>query len=499
MAEQEYHIVREGKAEILFAKDNVFYSPVQQFNRDLSIAVLRVFAEQYGPQKTNDTDSKGLSVLEALSASGLRSIRYAKEIPDILDRILANDMSQYAVDCMQRNVEHNKLPQGKMTPHMSDAIDLLYSQKTKREFDVIDIDPFGSAAPFVDGTVQAVKDGGLLCITCTDMAVLAGNNPTSCFAKYGSIPVKTPACHELALRILLNFIKTCAAKYKRHIEPLLSVSVDYYVRVFVRVHDNAAEALKLCASTSTLYQCCGCKSYELAPFGTFADPSSRGGAKFSYGRLPAGMSDKCSQCDAVYHIGGPVYSGPIHNQEFVRALVDHLNQESSSALYGTYERMLGMISVISEELPDVPLFYTVDKLCQAVRVSCPPMVKINSAILNAGYRVSMSHCHQHSLKTDAPIDVLMDILRCLKLECGPIKLDKFPDKSVQQNLLRKEPKLRADFTIHPDANPQSRKFKLNRFEDHKGMNWGPRSKKAVKRKLEIEADSKQSQEQSIDH
>lgn len=42
------------------------------------------------------------------------------------------------------------------------------------KYDVIDLDPYGSAAPFLDAAVQSVADGGLLCITCTDMAVLSG-------------------------------------------------------------------------------------------------------------------------------------------------------------------------------------------------------------------------------------------------------------------------------------------------------------------------------------
>jgi tRNA (guanine26-N2/guanine27-N2)-dimethyltransferase len=41
-------------------------------------------------------------------------------------------------------------------------------------FDVVDLDPYGSPAVFLDGAVQSVKDGGLLLVTCTDMAVLCG-------------------------------------------------------------------------------------------------------------------------------------------------------------------------------------------------------------------------------------------------------------------------------------------------------------------------------------
>lgn len=37
---------------------------------------------------------------------------------------------------------------------------------------------------------------GLLCVTCTDMAVFAGNCPDACWSKYHSIPLKTKAVHE---------------------------------------------------------------------------------------------------------------------------------------------------------------------------------------------------------------------------------------------------------------------------------------------------------------
>merc|ERR1719309_1217182 len=40
-SEADYHIVNEGKASVLFpAAQSVFYNPVQEFNRDLTIAVM---------------------------------------------------------------------------------------------------------------------------------------------------------------------------------------------------------------------------------------------------------------------------------------------------------------------------------------------------------------------------------------------------------------------------------------------------------------------------
>jgi tRNA (guanine26-N2/guanine27-N2)-dimethyltransferase len=47
---------------------------------------------------------------------------------------------------------------------------------TPKRFDVVDLDPYGSAAMFLDAAVQSVADGGLLAVTCTDKGVLCGNN-----------------------------------------------------------------------------------------------------------------------------------------------------------------------------------------------------------------------------------------------------------------------------------------------------------------------------------
>lgn len=47
-------------------------------------------------------------ILEALSATGLRSIRYAKEVPGI-KQIIANDLSLPAVESLKANISFNKV------------------------------------------------------------------------------------------------------------------------------------------------------------------------------------------------------------------------------------------------------------------------------------------------------------------------------------------------------------------------------------------------------
>lgn len=51
-----------------------------------------------------------------------------------------------------------------------------------------------------DDVMPGVVSAGLLCITCTDMAVMAGNNGETCYSKYGSVSIKSKYCHEMVRR-----------------------------------------------------------------------------------------------------------------------------------------------------------------------------------------------------------------------------------------------------------------------------------------------------------
>lgn len=278
--------VTEGAARIAFPSANeVFYNPVQEFNRDLTCAVITEFARiQLGAkgiqikvpgekdvqkvvvdlseQEEDKAELKeganvapgdqpqtaavgeicedGLRVLEGLAASGLRSIRFAREVPG-LQSVVANDASARAVDLIRHNVQLNKVAH-LVRPSQADARMLMYQhQRVSERFDVIDLDPYGSPAPFLDAAVQAVSEGGLLCVTCTDMAVLAGNSGETCYSKYGAMALKSRACHEMALRIVLHSLDLRANCYQRFVMPLLSISADFYVRVFVRVFTGQAK------------------------------------------------------------------------------------------------------------------------------------------------------------------------------------------------------------------------------------------------------------------
>ena len=57
-------------------------------------------------------DERGIKVLDALSATGLRSVRYAKELKSNLPlKIVANDLSRQAVETIKKNVAHNGIEQ----------------------------------------------------------------------------------------------------------------------------------------------------------------------------------------------------------------------------------------------------------------------------------------------------------------------------------------------------------------------------------------------------
>ncbi|XP_067646880.1 tRNA (guanine(26)-N(2))-dimethyltransferase-like isoform X2 [Eurosta solidaginis] len=129
-----------------------------------------------------------------------------------------------------------------IVPSEGDAMTLMYlSTSYEKRFDVIDLDPYGCPNRFLDGAIQSLTSGGSLLVNANDMAVLAGNTPEACNAKYSSVPLRMKCCHDMGLRILLHCIETHSNRYGKYIEPLLSISANFYIPVFVRMHSSQAK------------------------------------------------------------------------------------------------------------------------------------------------------------------------------------------------------------------------------------------------------------------
>lgn len=416
------------------------------------------------------------TILDALSATGLRALRYAKEIP-FVTRIIANDLSRDAVESIEMNVDHNNV-KGTVCSNVGDARAYMYSKvgidrpassgTTIHKFDVIDLDPYGTAAPFFDSALQAIQDGGLLCVTCTDAGVFASNGyPEKAYALYGGIPTKGAHSHEGGLRLILQAIATSGAKYGIAIEPLLSLSIDFYARLFVRVHKQQKDVKLLAGTTMIVYSCdYGCGAWTTQLLARNNPKISRNGEsyfKHGYAQGP-NATPYCEHCGTKTHLSGPMWGGPLHNPHFIQRILDKLPSLDKTT-YATLSRIEGMLTVALEEdltlvkkpvteasmsipatepepqpeshrpqahilpiprtppsaIDPYPFFFIPNYLAKTLHCQTPSEDSLRGALRHLGYRVTRSHCKPGSFRTDAPWAVIWEVMREWMRTRAPIR------------------------------------------------------------------------------
>lgn len=477
------------------------------------------------------------TILDALSASGLRALRYAHELP-FVTKVTANDLDPAAVEAIERNARHNSLEhaieatQGDALGHMYSKIAAHLSLNEKQrmrgkmeKYDVVDLDPYGTAAPFFDAAVQAVRDdGGLLCVTCTDAGVWASNGyPEKCFALYGGVPIKGSHGHEVGLRLILHGLATSAARYGLYIEPLLSLSIDFYGRVFVRIRRSPAAVKFSAGKTMLIYNCgagCGAWSTQLLLKNKLY-PNKKGSGSFYKHQLMQGPSadQYCEHCGSKTHIGGPMYAGRIQNPEFIKRILDKL-PEADESVYCTTDRIRGMLTTALEEyleeaprpetaeeggkaktpedeyseIEPYPFFFLPTGLARTVHCATPSEDAVRSALRGLGYRVTRSHCKPGSIKTDAPWSVLWHVIREWVRQKAPIQEKNIKvgspgyrilgldakkeeqaggkdDESIEKAKAVKEemPEVVFDTKLGREQNRE----KLVRYQVNPRENWGP--------------------------
>ncbi|MEM1581811.1 MAG: tRNA (guanine(10)-N(2))-dimethyltransferase [Candidatus Bathyarchaeia archaeon] len=382
--------IREGRVNIIIPKLEafkrgtwdyapsrapVFYNPLMRTCRDIAVIALKSYRAII---------NKEMNVSEPLTGCGVRGIRFAKEVEGI-NAVYINDINEKAYKLAKYNVQLNNLV-GRVFVANEDA-NLFLSKHAapKSRFDFIDVDPFGSPVQYIDSAVRALKDGGLIALTATDMAPLCGVYPKVALRKYGGLSLKTEYCHEIAIRLLAGCLAITAAKHNGGIKVLFSHSTNHYVRLYALIEYGAKKADKSLGNMGYLFHCFNCFYRE------------------AYLGMPVMMKGvKCSECGSPLNVAGPLWLGSIVDKKFCSLMekniqdFEYLNHDA-----------VRMISLIKEEA-DAPItYYVVDKICDKFGIPIPPLKNVIKSITESGFIALRTHFHSRGIKTNAPISLII--------------------------------------------------------------------------------------------
>ncbi len=385
--------VKEGKATIIvpklktFAAESreyvpskapVFYNPRMEMNRDLAVLAL---------QTHQRIMNRELTACEPLTGCGVRGIRLAKEVKGV-HKVVINDISLEAAQLAQHNVQRNKASK-KIRVCNEDANLILskYAAPRKR-FDYVDIDPFGSPAPYMDAAVRAVRNGGLLALTATDMAPLCGVHPKACVRKYGGKPLRTEYCHELALRLLIGSAAMTAAKHDIGLRVLFSYSANNYVRTCALLNYGAKEADKNVKGMGYILHCFECFHREaltgIVPF----------------------FERNCPECGSKLHAAGPLWLGQLWNKQFCVLM----QKEAKRSTIRLKENAQALIFTVIKEAEAPLTYYVVDKLCDKWNLTIPPLSRVINELTKKVFQTTATHFSSKAVRTDAPAKAIKEIL-----------------------------------------------------------------------------------------
>ena len=360
------------------SKAPVFYNPAMALNRDLAVLALQAYQR---------LAMRELVACEPLGGCGVRGIRYAKEVEGVR-RVVVNDISSQATALVDFNVKLNSLA-GKVSVANEDA-NLLLSRHAapRKRFDYVDVDPFGSPVPYIDSALRAVRDGGMLAFTATDMAPLCGVHPKACLRKYGGKPLRTEYCHELAVRLLAGCLASMAAKHEIGVNPLLSYSEYNYIRTYATISYGAKQADKSIQAIGYILHCFSC----------FHRETSMG--------LTSLLKRDCPECRSRLQAAGPLWLGSLWDQEFCARMIDGIRELNLL----NKAKILSLLMLTNKEINAPITYYVVDKLCDKFSLPVPSLSKVVAELKNGGFQAVSTHFSRRAVRTDAPATALKSIV-----------------------------------------------------------------------------------------
>ena len=379
----EYKIkqIEEGLTKIEFPEFEkvssdapVFYNPHMELNRDLSILAIQVFQKQ---------EERELNICDLFGGSGIRGIRYKNEI-DGIGEVSINDISETANHYERHNIELNKLDDVNVYQH--DAS--MFLRMKRGEFDVIDIDPFGTPSPFLDSAGYCARRNSLLCVTATDTSALCGTYPEPCIRKYNSKPYKSEYCHENGIRILAGFVALTLSKYGKYIEIKMSHSTEHYMRLYIEVKKGPTKTDESLKNIGYISHCKNCLHRQ----------TTNG--------LASPIEEVCPYCGEKLVHAGPLWLGNIQDGEFIQNMIDECEHKKIN----TEKDALKLLNkcLIESEAPAT--FFDVHSICKSLKISAPKFDSIIDAIKEEGFTAIKTHYNPLGIKSDATIDDIKKIL-----------------------------------------------------------------------------------------
>lgn len=384
MDEYKIKTVEEGLTKIQFPEFDkissdapVFYNPYMELNRDISILALQTFQKQ---------EDRNINICDLFGGSGIRGVRYKNEI-DGVGHVFINDISETANEYERHNVELNDLKDIEIFQH--DAS--MFLRMHRGEFDVIDIDPFGTPSPFLDSAGYCSRRNSLLCVTATDTSALCGTYKEPCIRKYNAKPYKSEYCHETGIRILAGFVALTLAKYSKSIEVKLSHSTEHYMRLYIEVKKGSKKSDECLKNIGYISHCKHCLYRE----------ENKG--------LATSTPNICPECGEKLIQAGPLWLGEIQNEEFISKMI----VESENKKLNTKEDVLKLLESCRIEAKSPATFYDVHKICKILKISAPKLDLVFGNLEKEGFEAVKTHFNPLGIKTNAPLKKIKEIIKTL--------------------------------------------------------------------------------------
>ena len=344
-----------------------FFNPKAKITRDFSIIAYSAFLKNFTGPKI---------FLDCLSSLGARGLRVANELD--VDQVVINDLNPTALDLAKKSAALNNLKNVDAVEKEVCRFCSDFSRKNQRAA-IVDVDPFGSPARFIDCAIRATVHGGIISVTATDLQVLNGLFQNACMRRYGGTPLRTEYGNEIAIRLVLGCIRHISARMDIEIIPLFVESSMHYYRVYIKIQNRVDQNQNI----GYILHCKNCD----ARISTIKH------------------QEKCDVCDHKVELAGPLWIGKLFDEAFVQEMY---NESKNRKLDKKCIRMLGTATL---EVHMPPAYYTLDEIAAKTKASPLKLQTVIAELIRQGFAATPTSFNPTGFKTDAPINIIKQIFK----------------------------------------------------------------------------------------